>query len=156
MSVHHPESSILTNIGGRDVRANIAGVAGVSTGNVTKVKQILDTLIPAVRDRLLRGEVSIHRAWRWRTLTATGQRDALWEHLYHDAIKKTVGRLITAHTDAASPDRPVDLTSTVLDRLATHRPADITVVVVDIPGRAVVVTRACYDELLEKRTDGPR
>ena len=27
---------------------------------------------------------------------------------------------------------------------------DITVAVVDVPGRAVVVTRACYNELLEK------
>ena len=30
--------------------------------------------------------------------------------------------------------------------------ADITVGVVDVPGRAVVVTRACYDELQEERS----
>ena len=149
-------SSNLTNIRGRDVRADIAGVAGVSTGNVTKVKQILDTLIPAVRDRLLRGEVSIHRAWQWRTLTAKGQRDALWEYLHHGDLKKTIGRLIRAHTESGSTVRPVDVSSTVLVGLATCNSTEITVAVIDVPGRAVVVTRACYEELLEKRTDGPR
>jgi len=145
-------SSNLTNIGARDVRAEIARVAGVSTGNVTKVKQILDTLIPAVRDRLLRGEVSIHRAWQWRTLTAKGQRDALWEHLHHGAIKKTVGRLVKAHAESGIPVQPVDVAATVLQGLARYSPADLTVAVVDVPGRAVVVTRACYDELQEKYT----
>ena len=33
-----------------------------------------------------------------------------------------------------------------------YDPADITVAVVDVPGRAVVVTRACYDDLQEKHT----
>ena len=142
-------SSSLTNVGRRDVRKDIAGVAGVSTGNVTKVKQILDTAIPAIRDRLLRGEVSIHRAWRWRTLTAKGQHDALWEHLHHGDIKKTIGRLSRAHTKSGPTVRSVELGSTVLRRLATCGLADIAVAVADIPGRAVVVTRECYEELLE-------
>ena len=54
------------------MRKDIAEEAGVSTGNVTKVKQFLDTVIPEVRERLLRGEVSIHRAWQWRTLEPQG------------------------------------------------------------------------------------
>ena len=143
-------SSKLTNVGRRDVRKDIAHLAGVSTGNVTKVKQLLDTVIPAVRERLLRGQVSIHRAWQWRTLTAKGQRDALWEHLHHGAIKKTVGRLITAHTEVVAPARSVDVATIVLGGLATYDASDITVAVAEVPGRAVVVTRACYDELLEK------
>ena len=65
-------SSKLTNHEHRDVRKDIAEEAGVSTGNVTKVKQFLDTVIPEVRERLLRGEVSIHRAWQWRTLSPRG------------------------------------------------------------------------------------
>ena len=145
-------SSNLTTVGRRDVRKDIAGVAGVSTGNVTKVKQILDSVMPDVRERLLRGEVSIHRAWQWRTLPMTGQRDALWEHLHHGAIKKTIGRLVKAHTDCDVPVQPVDVAATVLHGLAMYGPADLTVAVVDVPGRAVVVTRACYDELQEKYT----
>ena len=120
--------------------------------NVSKVKQTLDTAIPETRERLLRGEISIHRAWTWRTLSAKRQRDALWEHLHHGAIKKTVGRLITAHTEAAAPTRSVDVATIVLGGLATYDPSDITVAVAEVPGRAVVVTRACYEELLEKNT----
>ena len=42
------------------MRKDIARIAGVSTGNVAKVKKILNSVIPEVRERLLRGEVSIH------------------------------------------------------------------------------------------------
>ncbi len=145
-------SSNLTNVGRRDVRKDIAGEAGVSTGNVTKVKQILDSVMSDVRERLLRGEVSIHRAWQWRTLSASGQRDALWEHLHHGAITKTIGRLVRAHADDRPPARSVDVATIVLGGLAIYDAADITVAVAEVPGRAIVVTRACYDELLEKHT----
>ena len=39
-------SSNLTKVGRKDVRADIARVAGASAGNVTKVKQLLKTAIP--------------------------------------------------------------------------------------------------------------
>lgn len=145
-------SSKLTNHEHRDVRKDIAAEAGVSTGNVTKVKQLLDTVIPEVRERLLRGEVSIHRASQWRTLNPKGQRDALWTHLHQGGIKKTVGRLIRAHADTGAPAQPDDVAVTVLGGLPMYDPADITVAVVDVPGRAVVVTQMCYDELQEKHT----
>ena len=144
--------SNLTNAEHRDVRKAIARVAGVSTGNVTKVKQLLSTVIQETRARLLWGEVSIHRAWQWRTLTAKAQRDALWEHLHRGAIKTTIARLVRAHVDARAPVRPADVAATVLGGLARLDADDITVAVVDVPGRAVVVTRACYDELREKHT----
>ena len=145
-------SSKLTNVDRTDVRADIARVAGVSAGNVTKVKQLLKSVIPEIQEHLRRREVSIHKAWQWRTLSAKGQRDALWEHLHHGAIKKTVGRLVKAHADSGIPVQPVDVAATVLHGLAMYGPADLTVAVVDVPGRAVVVTRACYDELQEKHT----
>ncbi len=149
---HLRPSSKLTNHKHRDVRKDIAEEAGVSTGNVTKVKQLLDTALPEVRERLLRGEVNIHRAWRWRKLSPRGQRDALWTHVHQGGIKKTVGRLVRAHADPGAPAQPADVAVTVLGGLATYDPADLTVAVVDVPGRAVVVTRACYDELQEKHT----
>ena len=152
-STGHPRpSSKLTNHEHRDVRKNIAEEAGVSTGNVTKVKQLLDSVIPELRERLLRSEVSIHRAWQWRTLDPKGQRDALWTHLHQGGIKQTVGRLVRAHADAGAPARPGNVAIIVLGGLPMYDPADITVAVVDVPGRAVVVTRACYEELQEKQT----
>ena len=50
------------------------------------------------------------------------------------------------------PYDPPDVAATVLGGLARLDADDITVAVVDVPGRAVVVTRACYDELREKHT----
>lgn len=142
----------LTNAVHQDVRKAVASLAGTSTGNVTKVKQLLDRVIPEVRERLVRGEVRIHRAWQWRTLSPKGQRDALWEHLHRGAIKTTIARLIRAHAASqAPPVRPAGWGAILLGGLAALDADDITVAVVDAPGRAVVVTRACYDELQEKR-----
>ena len=143
-------SSNFTNQARRDVRKDLAAVAGVSTGNVSKVKQLLDRVIPDIRSRLLRGEVSIHQAWQWRLLSSREQRDALWEHLHRGAIKKTIGRLIKAHTGGGRPAQPTEVASTVLDRLARCRSTDLIVAVADVPGRALVVTRTFYDELLGK------
>ena len=54
-------------------------------------------------------------------------------------------------TEVGATVRPVDdVTPIVLGGLAKLDADDITVAVVDVPGRAVVVTRACYNELLEK------
>ena len=144
-------SSNLTNDTRRNVRKDIARIAGVSTGNVAKVKKILNSVIPEVRERLLRGEVSIHRAWQWSTLPPKRQRDALWDHLHGGGIKKTIHRLLRAHAeDGASVQSVDDVTPIVLGGLAKLDADDITVAVVDVPGRAVVVTQACYNELLEK------
>jgi len=71
-------SSKLTEERRIDCRKQIANLAGVSTGNVTKVKQILDSpgalrLIKALR----LGEISIHRAWTLRKLSNSYQEFAL-------------------------------------------------------------------------------
>ena len=57
-----PLSPTLTKADAIDVRAEIARAAGVGAGNVTKVKQLLETATPAVRNALRRGEISIHLA----------------------------------------------------------------------------------------------
>ena len=151
----HRPSSNLTNPDHRDVRRAIASVAGVSTGNVTKVKQLLNAVIPDVRERLMRGEISIHRAWQWRTLTAKAQRDALWGHVNRGGIKPVITRLIRAHQAPEAPVQAPDLAAAVLSGLTNLSADDIAVVVVDLPGKAVVVTRACYDELQETHTSSP-
>ena len=80
------------------------------------------------------------------------KRVARWEHLHRGAIKTTIARLVRAHADAGAPARSSDVAAIVLGGLAIFDAADITVGVVDVPGRTVVVTRACYDELREKST----
>ncbi len=142
-------SSNLTNAKYLDVRAVIPDVAGVSTGNVTKVKQLLPHIVPAVREQLLLGHVSIHRAWQWRTLSPKEQRDALWEHLHRTDLKKTIARLIRAHV-SLDPERPANDAASLLSALSKLNPSTVTVAVVDTPGDAVVVTQGCYDALREQ------
>ena len=158
-------SSAATNVGGgtpssnltkresRDVRRDIARIAGVSTGNVTKVKQVLDEVISEIREGLRRGDVSIHRAWKWRTLNEKAQRDALWTH-QNRGIKTTIRQLVRNHTNSP-PSHPSEIEPTVFRGLATCDLANLTVAVVEVPGRAVVVTRACYEDL-RRRADAAR
>ena len=144
-------SSNLTTAQRRDVRLAIASAAGAATGNVTKVKQLLEAAIPEVRERLVRGEVRIHRAWQWRTLSPKGQRDALWEYLHRGTLKATISRLVGAHAAGANAEVPPrHAPATVLSRLAQMDANELTIAVLDVPGRAVVVTRACLDDLPEE------
>ena len=140
-------TSTLTKGSHVDVRADIARVAVVSTGNVTKVKQILRSGVREVRERLLRGEVSIHRAWQWRTRSPKAQRDVLWTHLHRGAIKRTAKRLVDAHVTAHALNSVISAPDTVLRSLATRKAATLTVGVLDAPGHAVLVTRELYEEL---------
>jgi ParB-like chromosome segregation protein Spo0J len=144
-------SSNLTKRASRDVRQDIARIACVSTGNVTKVKQVLESVIPTIRERLLSGDVSIHRAWQWRTLNKKAQTDALWAHLNRRGITATIRQLVKSHAKSL-PAQPIDIAPTIVKGLATCDLADLAVAVLDVPGRAVVVTRACYDEF-RRRTD---
>lgn len=148
-------SSNLTKRESRDVRRDIARIACVSTGNVTKVKQLVDGAIPAIRERLLRGDVSIHRAWQWRTLSEKAQRDALWAYLNRRGLTTTIRQLVSRHVKSPLPGQPIDIVPMIVRGLATCDLADLAVAVVDVPGNAVVVTRACYEDL-RRRTDAAR
>ena len=139
-------SSNLTNDTRRDVRKDIARLAGVSTGNVTKVKQILDSVILEVRERLLRGEVSIHRAWLWRKRPPKGQRDALWDHLYRGAINKTIDRLLRAHVEVGATVRPVD-------DVFLHSMASLLGLGIEIPDYSTLCRRS---RLLRKKLRIPK
>ena len=145
-------SSNLTKRESRDVRQDIARIAGVSTGNVTKVKQLMDGVIPAIRERLLRGDVSIHRAWQWRTLSRKAQTEALWTHLNHRGLKTAIRQLVSRHAKFSLANPPTDIAPTILRGLSACDPTDLAVAVVDVPGRAVVVTRTLYENL-RGRTD---
>jgi hypothetical protein len=59
------------------VRSKIAKAAAVSTGNVTKVKQLDDTCVSEFKDALYNDEISIHWAWELRNESAEDQLDAL-------------------------------------------------------------------------------
>lgn len=59
------------------VRSEIAKAAGVSAGNVTKVKQLIASCADELKEALSSGEVSIHWAWKLRDKGLEDQHDAL-------------------------------------------------------------------------------
>ena len=71
----HKGSTNLPEAGRIEVRKEIAKVAGTGTGNVTKVKAILRSAHPNIIAALQNGQLSIHRAWGWRNLPKTAQKE---------------------------------------------------------------------------------
>ena len=90
-------SSNLTKAHAIDVRAELARVAGVGAGNVTKVKQLLETATPLVRGALRLGEVTIHRAWQWRHLPPNRQNEELNKYRHGKVIRPTILHLLRKH-----------------------------------------------------------
>jgi hypothetical protein len=68
-------SSNLTEAERLDVRSEIAAAAGVSVGNVSKVKHLKLAARPELEEALRHGEVSIHRAWIWSKGNREEQRE---------------------------------------------------------------------------------
>lgn len=140
-------SSNLTDLERKDVRAKIARTADASTGNVTKVKQLLQTVIPEVKDSLRAGKVRIHRAWRWRNLSARQQHQALWEHLNRKRTGQVVRRLIAKHIGKRQVGPMLDQVRCLFGELAT---AETVVAITDAPGNAIVITREYCESLLRR------
>jgi hypothetical protein len=141
-------SSKLTEAKSVDVRSEIAAAAGVSLGNVTKVKQIMTSACTELQDALRNGEASIHRAWLWREMSCEKQRRALMLHRGERGVRKTVRRLISKHTSKhpASADG-LGLASLArrLSQLQGPQLSSVFVAAVKVPGKAVFVT----EELLQ-------
>ncbi len=141
-------SSKLTEAERVDVRSEIAAAAGVSVGNVTKVKQVMTTACTDLQDALRNGEVSIHRAWLWREMSSEHQRRALMLYRGERCVRKTIRRLVSKHMSKhpASADG-LGLAGLARRLSQLHGPQLNTVVVatVKVPGKAVFVT----EELLQ-------
>jgi hypothetical protein len=149
-------SSRLTEAGRLDVRREIAAAAGVSVGNVSKVKQLTITARQHLLQALGSGEISIHRAWLWSKETPDKQLAELRSYRDRRATSK-IKRLISRHT-SKSPAIPID-TGGVLRRLAeldANELAAVSVTVVKGPGKAIYLTEdflrslpPCQEELLK-------
>ena len=143
-------SSTLTKADAIDVRVEIARAAGVGAGNVTKVKQLLETATPAVRDALRRDEISIHRSWRWRQLGPDRQNEQLDQYRYRKDINHTIRHLLRKHRDEQDKAFTIEQLTARLAGPARGRLAHATLHVVDLPGSALIVTRDLYDTLFKE------
>jgi len=90
-------SSKLTEDKRLDVRSEVARAAGVSVGNVTKVRQLMKTANPKLQEALRAGQISIHKAWQWRQLSPQGQLRELGLYLGQRGTNKLIRRLIKRH-----------------------------------------------------------
>jgi hypothetical protein len=142
-------SSKLTEAERLHVRSEIAAAAGVSVGNVSKVKQLTVTAHSELLQALRRGEIRIHRAWRWSKASPEQQRVALRVYQSERSVKKTIRTLVSRHRSkslSAVPDLS-SLTVADLGRLVRRLSAiesstlgAVSVAVIRAPGRTVFLT----------------
>jgi hypothetical protein len=97
-------SSKLTEDRRLDCRKQIAALAGVCTGNVTKVKQILDSagaqqLIAALRS----GEIRVHRAWTLRKLSTRERESALGYQRFKKRSCERLRKLLSRNIPRCDP-----------------------------------------------------
>ena len=132
-----------------DVRKEIAVAAGVSVGNVTKVKQLMGNVRSELSAALRSGEISIHRAWKWRTESAERQIVALMTYRNKSGINKTIRDLIWRHKSSNLPAAAPDLRSLIrrLSGLKADESSAINVAVIRATGNTIFVTEELIQSL---------
>ncbi len=140
--------SNLTEAATVDVRKEIAAAAGVSVGNVTKVKQLVETGHPELLEALRGGEASIHRAWKWRTESPDQQIEVLRTYRNKKGVNKAIRDLISRHEPRNSPITP-DLASLVrrLSALSSDERSSVGVSEIRVPGKMIFVTEELMQSL---------
>jgi len=148
-------SSRLTVAERVDSRKEIAQVAGVSVGNVTKVKRILTHACSAVQQAARSREISINLAEKWSHEPAAQQLENLRLRQIHRGIRRKARELVMAHIRELSQSKPdicymSDLLRLVtrLSTMSADESSDLGPVAigsVSVPGKGVFVT----EELLQ-------
>ncbi len=152
-------ASNLTEAKSVDVRSEVAAAAGVSSGNVTKVKQLTRTTDPTVEQSVRAGQVSIHRAWQWSRLSHRQQLRELEEYHSRKGTNQTSRRLIQKHVATLSPIKLIppslgDLLKPFLpDRSALLD--SIVVTEVDAPGKVAYLTKDALHTLKSIKEQTP-
>jgi hypothetical protein len=82
-----------------DVRIEVSRAAGVSAGNVSKVKQIQQSAIPQILEALLAREIQINRAATWSRSTPSAQERRLSDYRSERGIRRTITVLLRKHQD---------------------------------------------------------
>jgi hypothetical protein len=141
-------SSKLTEAARLDVRSKIAAAAGVSVGNVTKVKHLTTTAHSDLLQALRSGEISIHRGWRWSKAPPEEQQAAFRLFQSERGIKKTIRTLVSRHRSKSLPVVP-DLGDLArqLSALDTSKFGPVSMAVIRAPGRVIFLTEEIYQAL---------
>jgi len=147
----HKNPSNLTEAQRLDVRSEVAAVAGVSTGNVTKVRQLRKTAHPKVEQIVRAGENSVHKGWQWSRLSPQEQIRELEDYQNRKGTSQTSRRLFQKHVARLSPTQLIPpslgdlLKPLVPDRSA--RLDSIVVAEVDTSGSIAYFTKSALRTL---------
>ena len=146
----HSQNDDSSNLTRFDVRVQIAIEAGVSTGNVTKFEQLIQTAHPKVLQAAQAGEISLHKAWGWRALSSQEQLIELALDRCEKGTKRAISQLIRRHVDKGSPPSPRRSLRDVLKNSARADPREldsIPVIVVNVPGKIAFLTHEAFQTL---------
>jgi hypothetical protein len=145
-------SSKLTIAQRVDTRREVARIAGVSSGNVRKVRHILthacSTLLQAARTQ----EVSIHLADKWSRVPHDQQQQYLRLKRIERGLKKTARKVVAEIVARLSPctrGRQVIKVSDFVGLL--NDTGCIDVEVLDVPGTTIFVTKDLFDSLTPRQ-----
>jgi len=146
-------SSNLTEAESLDVRSEIAAVAGVSTGNVTKVKQLRRTAHTTVEQALRAGEISIHKAWQWSKGSPKVQLENVRRWRIERGLRRRAKRLVAEHQAAILPSGPEPISLnlpevvSLVKSLSTMSIGEwsefgtVDLATLDIPGKGIYLTK---------------
>ncbi|HYM79114.1 MAG TPA: hypothetical protein VE377_24275 [Candidatus Dormibacteraeota bacterium] len=136
-----------------DSRREVARIANVSTGNVRKVKVILDKAHSFVQAAARTGEVSINLAERWSHESHVRQLERLRQSRIEWGIRRTARKVISSYQKVSEATRPV-FTLTDLLGLVSYLPVLgqdrssafglVDVRLVSLPGKAIYVTEELF------------
>jgi hypothetical protein len=158
-------SSNLTEAKSLDVRSAIAACAHVSTGNVTKVKQLWGTAHADVKQAVRTGEISIHKAWQWSHESPKKQLENLRLRGLERGIRKKARALVADHRAKFLPTAPQtpSFTATELINLASRLSTmstdestafgTVDIATLDVPGKGMYLTQELVQALKPARRD---
>jgi hypothetical protein len=138
-------SSSLTEAQTVDVRSKTAADAGVSPGTLDKVRKVVKSAEPEIREAARAEEISIHRASQWCHLSAHQQLKRLEEYRGRKGTNQTSRRLIQKHLARLAPTQliPRNLGDVLKQFVPNRSPALDSIVVdeIDAPGSIAYFTK---------------
>jgi hypothetical protein len=143
----HKGSSNLTQAERIDVRIEVAKIAGVSVGNVSKVKRLTNAH-PKLIQALLGGEISINVASSWSAQPLNEQLGSLHKYQTERGMTKTIHALLSQHK--AKHLFAVPSLSRLIACLGSLAPKELDSVgiqIIDVPGHTVFLSRSLAQSL---------
>lgn len=149
---HGKGLSKLTTAQRVNTRLEVARLAGVSCGNVRKVKNILTHACSSLLQAARKDEVSINLADKWCSEPELRQQEYLRLMRIERGIKRKARNLVAAHFALVSPstrDRQVIKLSALVGSLSDI--SSLEVEIVDAPGKVLLATKELIHSLTPRQ-----